>query len=682
MRLVIAEKPSAGKIFAAVLGAKTKNKGYLEGNGWLVSWCYGHLVGLADCGTYDPAYTKWRKEDLPIVPAPFRFTVKQDTNEQYERLCELMNRSDVEEIVNACDAGREGERIFRTVYDLCNCKKPVSRLWISSMEDNAVREGFNHLESGVGYENLYRAALCRAEADWLVGINATRFFTLLYRNKLNVGRVMSPTLALLVQREAEIAAFVPEPFYTVQIDCGFQAVTNRLTDRAMADSIASACHEAVVQSVERKEKTVNPPALYDLTTLQRDANRLIGFTAQQTLDTLQSLYEKKLCTYPRTDSRYLTDDMVSVIPEVLRAAEAISGYTFIGQTNGKAVCDSQKVSDHHALLPTEAAGRKNLDLLPGSEREILRMIAASVIRALAKPYRYEETTVTLVSAGAVFTAKGKTVLDRGWKQYGREPGEVDDVLPTLGTGQVLPVQWASVKEAKTTPPRRYTEDTLLAALENAGAKEMPDDAERKGLGTPATRASIIEKLIDAGFVERKKAQKVVALVPTDFGKNLIAILPEELKSPSLTAEWEHRLKEVERGERTAEDFIAGIVSMLTEMMENYQPVRGSEILFPSGKEPVGKCPRCGNDVTESQKGFFCENRGCRFVLWRDQNFFSSIGKAMERETAEALLKTGRVAQAGCVSRRTGRGFDCVVVMDDDGEKTRFELEFPKDREKE
>ena len=682
MRLVIAEKPSVGKSIAAVLGAKTKNKGYMEGNGWLVSWCYGHLAGLADCGTYDPSLTKWRKEDLPIVPKPFLFTVKQDTNEQYELLTELMNRPDVEAIVNACDAGREGERIFRTVYDLCGCKKPITRLWISSMEDNAVRDGFEHLKSGAGYDNLYQAALCRAEADWLVGINATRFFTLLYRNKLNVGRVMSPTLAMIVQREAEIAAFVSEPFYTVQIDCGFQAVSGRMSDRAMADSLASACHEVVVQSVERKEKTVNPPALYDLTTLQRDANRMLGYTAQQTLDYLQSLYEKKLCTYPRTDSRYLTDDMEAAIPVTLAAAEAISGYTFIGNLNGKAVCNSNKVSDHHALLPTEAAGKKNLSLLPRGEQEILKLLALSVIRALAKPYRYEETTVNLVCAGQTFTAKGKTVLEAGWKQYGKEPGDADDVLPTLGTGQVLPIQWAAVKESKTTPPHRYTEDTLLSALENAGAKEMPDDAERRGLGTPATRASIIEKLIEAGFVERKKSQKTTVLVPTDFGKNLIAILPEDLKSPSLTAEWEHRLKEVERGERTAENFLDGIVTMLTDMMESYQPVRGSEILFPSGKEPVGKCPRCGNDVTETQKGFFCENRGCRFVLWHDQRLFEAIGKTMDRDTAAALLNTGRVTLKGCVSRRTGREFDCVAVMNDDGEKTLFDLEFPKNTEKE
>lgn len=682
MRIVIAEKPSVGKTIAAVLGAVKKNEGYMEGNGWLVSWCYGHLAGLADCGTYDPAYTKWRKEDLPIVPKPFRFTVKEDTNQQYELLCELMNRPDVEEIINACDAGREGERIFRTVYDLCGGEKPIKRLWISSMEDNAIREGFENLKPGSEYESLYQAALCRAEADWLVGINATRYFTLLYRTKLNVGRVMSPTLSLLVEREAEIAAFVPEPFYTVQIDCGFQSVSERMSDRAMADSLASACHEAVVQSVERKEKLVNPPALYDLTTLQRDANRLLGYTAQQTLDCLQSLYEKKLCSYPRTDSRYLIDDMEDVVPAVLASAEAISGYSFLGNPNSKAVCSSRKVSDHYALIPTEAAGKKNIDLLPGSEREILKLLALSVIRAMAKPYRYEETTVTLVCAGQSFTAKGKTVLDMGWKQYGREQGEADDVLPTLGMGQVLPVKWAAVKESKTTPPRRYTEDTLLSALENAGAKEMPDDAERKGLGTPATRAGIIEKLIEAGFVVRKKSQKSTVLVPTDTGKNLITILPEELQSPLLTAEWEHKLKEVEHGQLSSDDFISEIVSMLENTMASYQSVRGSEILFPSGKEPVGKCPRCGNDVTESQKGFFCENRGCRFVLWHDQHLFEAIGKTMDRDTAVKLLTTGKVALNGCVSRKTGKTFDCVAVMNDNGEKTLFDLEFQNNKDKE
>ena len=457
MKLIIAEKPSVGKAIASVLGVNNKKEGYVEGNGYIVSWCYGHLAGLADCGTYNPSFTKWRKEDLPIVPKPFRFTVKQDTNEQYEKLCGLMNRPDVDEIVNACDAGREGEHIFRAVYDLCGCKKPISRLWISSMEDKSIREGFDHLKSGKEYDRLYEAALCRAEADWLVGINATRFFTLLYRNKLNVGRVMSPTLALLVQREAEIASFVPETFYIVRLDCGFQAVSERMNDRAIADNLASACHQAVVQSVERKEKTINPPALYDLTTLQRDANRLLGFTAQQTLDYLQSLYEKKLCTYPRTDSRYLTDDMEAGVAAVLKTAEGVTGLTFNGVMNTHIVCNSKKVSDHHAVIPTEAAGKKDISGLPKGEREILTLLAMSVLRAVSKPYRYEETTVMLSCAGQTFTAKGKTVLDMGWKQYGTEPGEPDDVLPTLGMGQILPVQWAAVKESKTTPPRRYSE---------------------------------------------------------------------------------------------------------------------------------------------------------------------------------------------------------------------------------
>ncbi len=683
MKLVITEKPSVARTAAAVLGANTSRKGYYEGGGWIITWCFGHLAGLADAGTYEPSYTKWKREDLPIFPDPFRFTVFEKTKEQYELLCSLMNRPDVEGIVNACDAGREGELIFRTVYDLSGCRKPVERLWISSMELSAIREGFENLRPGAEYENLHCAALCRAEADWLVGINASRFFSLLYGVKLNVGRVMTPTLALMAEREAEIAAFTSETYYAVALDCGFPAVSERTADRENAEHLAAECREAEVLSVEKKEKKANPPLLYDLTTLQREANKNFGYTAQQTLDALQSMYEKRLCTYPRTDSRFLTDDMKEKVPEILETAQKVLGRPLDAgnAVNAKTLCDSRKVSDHHAVIPTESAGYFDPSSLTGTEKDILYLVASAVVLALDDPFLYEETTVLLECAGQTFTAKGKMVIDPGWmKERLARKNDFEDMLPALEEGQILPVKKAEVKESKTTPPKHYTEDTLLAAMENAGAKDMPKDAERKGLGTPATRAAVIEKLIRDGFAERKKAQKTAAFVPTEMGKNLIAVLPEELQSPSLTAEWEHRLKEIERGERSPEDFIGGIEAMLRELMETYQSVLGAETLFPSGGDRLGSCPRCGGAVKESVKGFFCENRSCTFGFWKENRLFDGIGKKMDPATAAALLNSGRVKLKGCRSRKTGKKFDCEVVLCDDGTKTDFRLDFQNDKE--
>lgn len=505
MKLVIAEKPSVAQSLAKILGATSRKSGCLEGNGYLISWCFGHLAALADADQYDLKYKKWRKEDLPIVPSLFRFCICQDKRSQFELLKSLMHRQDVSEVINACDAGREGELIFRTVYDLAGCRKPMKRLWISSMEDEAIREGFANLRSGSDFDGLYQSALCRAKADWLVGINATRFFSLVYGTKLNVGRVMSPTLALMVQREAQIQAFVPERFYTVNLDCGFSAASDRIQNFTDATKIADACKgaEVIVQSVERREKTENAPLLYDLTTLQRDANRLLGFTAQQALDYLQSLYEKKLCTYPRTDSRYLTDDMLSTLNGLTRTAASILGSLPPDMADAQRVCDSRKVSDHHAILPTPSAGTVDLSALPVPEQHILKLICRNVLEATSPAHRWEEVVMTLDCAGRQFTAKGKRILILGWKAY--EKAENIQPLPELKEGQTICVSSVTVKEGQTTPPKHHTEDTLLSAMESTG--DTPEDAERKGLGTPATRAGIIEKLVSTGMLERRKAKK-------------------------------------------------------------------------------------------------------------------------------------------------------------------------------
>ena len=677
-KLVIAEKPSVAQSIAAVIGAKQKHNGYLTGGGYTVSWCLGHLAELSDASAYNADYAKWNRKDLPIIPENYRFTVAPDKRKQFDVLRELLRSPEISEVINACDAGREGELIFRTVYYLAGCTKPMKRLWISSMEDAAIREGFQNLRSGRDYDGLHQSALCRARADWLVGINATRFFSLLYGRTLNIGRVMSPTLALMVQREAEISAFVPEPFYTVQLDCGFTAATERMKDRSAADAILSNCGKtATVISIERKEKTEKAPALYDLTTLQRDANRILGYTAQQVLDYLQALYEKKLCTYPRTDSRYLTDDMAPSVPDYVAAAAAICGLTVPEIILAQQICDSKKVSDHHAVIPTVSDG--NADLALG-KREILKLAARGLLRAVSDAHRYAETIVTLDCGGYSFTAKGRTVLSPGWRAYDPEKRDKDNALPELTEGQTITVSAAAVKEGQTTPPKHYTEDTILNSMETAGAKDMPDDAERKGIGTPATRAAVLEKLVSSGFVERRKSKKVSTLIPSALGTALITVLPEALQSPLLTAEWEHRLKEIERGELSPEDFMENITAMLRELIQTYRPIPGAAVLFPSEIEIVGKCPRCGRNVVEKKQGFFCEDRDCGFALWKNSKFFSAKRKQLTKTVAAALLKDGRVQLSGCYSERSGKTYDAIVVMNDDGQQVNFSLEFFNTRE--
>ena len=676
MQLVIAEKPSVAQSLAKVLGAAARKEGYLEGNGFLVSWCFGHLAGLADASVYDECYAKWEMEDLPILPCPFQFSIAPDKRKQFSVLQSLMLREDVTEVINACDAGREGELIFRTVYDLADCQKPMKRLWISSMEDEAIREGFQNLRPGSDFDGLYESALCRAKADWLVGINATRYFSLLYGTKLNVGRVMSPTLSLLVQRESEISAFVPEDFFTVNLAFpDFTVSGKKFSDKMEAQQLAKKCQNqnAVVSDIRHSNKEEKAPALYDLTTLQRDANRLLGYTAQQTLDYLQALYEKKLCTYPRTDSRYLTDDMLGSIPAIVLCAAGIYGVEAPSNILAQQVCNSKKVSDHHAILPTMAAGELDLSSLPTTEQNILKLISRQVLMAVSGAYRYQEAEITIACEGTFMTTM-KMLLDAGWKKYSQKS------LPQkwfsgLEVGQILTPGKVSVKDGKTQPPKHFTEDLLLSSMETAGAKDMPEDAERKGLGTPATRAGILEKLVSTGMLERRKLQKQTILVPTALGNSLITVLPEQLQSPLLTAEWENRLSLVQQGKLDDHDFLDDIQEMLTDLVKNYRPVSGADILFPSPEKTVGKCPRCGRPVIERSKGYFCTGQDCKFVLWRDSRFFTLKQKTLDRKTAAKLLEKGKAPLKGCVSPRTGQVYDATVLLEDDGTRPSFKLVF-------
>ena len=700
-KLVIAEKPSVAQSLATVIGATVRKDGYLEGNGWRVSWCVGHLAGLADADVYNPDYAKWRYDDLPILPEHWQMVVSKDKKKQFAVLKQLMNAPDVTEVVNACDAGREGELIFRAVYELAGCQKPMKRLWISSMEDSAIREGFENLRPGADYDGLRDAALCRAKVDWLVGINATRLFSVLYHRTLNIGRVMSPTLALIVQREAEIDTFKPVPFYTIVLELPeFSVSGERMADKAAAEQLKTACQGAdvTVKKVERKDKSEKPPALYDLTTLQRDANRLMGFTAQQTLDYLQNLYEKKLCTYPRTDSRYLTSDMAEGLPVLVNlVANAMPFRKGIAiSCDAGAVINDKKVTDHHAVIPTRNLQNADLSGLPVGERMILELVALRLLCAVAEPHTYSETAVTVECAGAEFTTKGKTVKRPGWRALdaayraalkNAEPDkEIEDKalpdggrLPELSEGQTLPLSGATVKEGKTSPPKHFTEDTLLSAMETAGKDDMPEDAERQGLGTPATRAGILEKLVSTGFLERKKSKKTVQLMPSHDAVSLITVLPEQLQSPLLTAEWEHRLSEIERGELAPEDFMAGISAMLKELVGTYQAIKGTEYLFSPSREVVGRCPRCGGDVAELQKGFFCQTESCKFAIWKNNKWWAAKKKQPTKAVVTALLKDGRARLTGCYSEKTGKTYDATVVLEDDGRYVGFKLEF--DRQK-
>ena len=686
--LIITEKPSVARTISKVLGATARRDGYLEGGGYLISWCVGHLVELAPPGAYDPRLERWDRADLPILPERWQYLVSSSTKKQFDVLCKLMHRADVDRIICATDAGREGELIFRLVYHQCGCRKPVSRLWISSMEDAAIRAGFANLKPSTEYDSLYKAALCRERADWLVGINATRLFSCLHGVTLNVGRVMTPTLAMTVEREAVIAAFRPEPFYTIFLQMeGYMASSERFKDKTQAEDLLAKCRKSsrvLVQKSECKERSERPSALYDLTTLQRDANRLLGYSAQQTLDYTQALYEKKLVTYPRTDSRYLTEDMAAGLPGLVMDTAAAFGFRGAIPVHAKQVIHNQKVSDHHAILPTQSVAGADLSSLPVGEANILRLIAARLLSAVGEPYRYAETTVQFECAGQTFTAKGRTVLDEGWKAVERailgdttEKGNENlGVLTEVQDKETLPILDAQLKEGRTTPPKHFTEDTLLAAMESAGADAMPEEAERRGIGTPATRAATIEKLVQKGFLSRDGGSKTKHLIPTEKGRGLIAAMPEQLKSPAMTAEWETKLTQIEKGQYAPEQFMEEIESMMKMLVNQYANTPNAPAKAASGAPVVGTCPHCGSDVAEREKGFFCSNRECRFVIWKDNAFFARLGKRPTRQVVDKLLRDGCARLKDCKSQRTGKTYNASVLMTTEADgRAKFSLEF-------
>ena len=691
-RLVIAEKPSVAGSIAAALGVKEKKDGYIEGGGYLISWCVGHLVELADAAAYGEQYKKWSYESLPILPEEWQYTVAADKGKQFKTLKELMHRADVSEVVNACDAGREGELIFRFVYGVAQCNKPMRRLWISSMEDKAIKAGFADLKDGRDYDALYASALCRAKADWIIGINATRLFSCLYNKTLNVGRVQTPTLKMLVERGEAISHFKKEKYYHVRLDLsGAEAVNERISDKEKADALKAACEAetAVCVSLTREKKTAAPPRLFDLTSLQREANKIYGYTAKQTLDLAQTLYEKRLLTYPRTDSAFLTDDMgdtaaktVTMLSGKLPFMEGAEFTPDVSRT-----LDSSKVSDHHAIIPTMELAKTDLAALPESERNILTLAGARLIFAAAAPHIFEAVTAVFSCAGTEFTARGKTVLAGGWKDLERryratlkskpdEEAEAENTLPELSEGQTFTNPTAKVTEHFTTPPKPHNEATLLSAMERAGNEDTDPDAERRGLGTPATRAAVIEKLVKSGFAERKGKQ----LIPTQNGAALVSVLPDMLTSPQLTAEWENNLTQIAKGAAEAGEFMQRIEAMARELVTGNTAADKGKAAFTGGEEKpsIGKCPRCGSPVHEGKKNYYCSDRECAFTMWKNDRFFEERKVTFSAKIAAALLKSGRVNVKGLYSPKTGKTYDGTVVLADTGGKyVNYKIEIPK-----
>lgn len=690
MKLIIAEKPSVAKSIASALGVKFGADGSFQGNGYIVSWCVGHLVSPMDAAGYNENFKKWRYDDLPILPEPFRYVIAPGKEAAFENLRTLMNRPDVDTVVNACDAGREGELIFRLVYEMTGCSKPIERLWISSMEDSAIREGMNDLRPGAEYDALYQSALCRQKVDWLVGINATRLFSVLYHRTLNVGRVQTPTLAMLAEREAKTMMFRKEKYHHVRLKVnGAEAVSEKIISPEDAEKLKAACADrsAVCVSVKREQKKEQPPKLYDLTTLQREANRIFGYTAKQTLDYAQSLYEKKLLTYPRTDSRYLTSDIAETASCVIHLAAKVppfdkcnSFYPLV-----ELMVSDKDVTDHHAIIPTMETEKADISALPVVERNLFLLVCCRLLCAAAEPFHYETVAASFECGGHTFTAKGKHILSEGWREIERifrsslkekpedEDGGTD--LSELTEGQTYDNVSAEITEYYTQPPKPFTEDTLLSAMENAGKEDMPDEAERKGLGTPATRAAIIEKLVSAGFVERKGKN----LIPTKAGMNLVTVLPEPLTSPMLTAEWEQRLTSIARGEADPGEFLNGICAMVKDTVSTYSHIsEEGQKLFAPDKEVIGTCPRCGKPVYEGKSNFACSDRSCSFVLWKNDRFWTSRKKELTKKMAADLLKKGRTAVKGMWSEKKGDTYDATVILEDTGGKfINFKLEFQK-----
>ena len=698
MELVIAEKPSVAQSIAAVLGATQRKDGYLEGNDYLVSWCVGHLVELVQPESYEEAWKKWSYKSLPIIPQEWQHEVKSDTKAQYQILKKLMHDDRVDAVVCATDAGREGELIFRLTYNMAGCRKPMKRLWISSMEESAIRDGFHNLRPGSDYDNLYHSALCRQEADWLVGINGTRLFTVLYGGKaLKVGRVQTPTLAMLVDRESKIMNFKKEAYYMAHImENGLDAVSEHISDKTEAERIAGACEngQALVTSVIKEEKWVAPPKLYDLTTLQRDANRLFGFTAKQTLEYTQSLYEKKLVTYPRTDSQYLSDDMEGTAKNVIEAIfnSLLFEQNVMFNPDIKRILNSKKVTDHHAIIPTMEIIKQDLKAIPKSEMKILSLCANRLLCATGEKHIYNSTKAEITCNNIVFKVSGKEVWKNGWKEFedffknsyktteDKSDAEEEKKLPELREGMTIAVEQTKVSEHFTQPPKHYTEDSLLSAMERAGNEDMSDDVERKGLGTPATRADIIEKLVKDGFVKREKKQ----MIPTEDGMKLITILPDVVKSPKLTADWENELTLVSKGEVAAEQFMSGIEAMVTDLVKTYHSVSDEhKAMFGTGKggqEVLGKCPKCGADVVKGKFGAYCTGK-C------GMNVGKALGVTLSDTQVKSLLQGKKILVKGLKGKKGS--YDAYLIPErieefsytKDGKEIKglqykFKMEFP------
>ena len=693
MKLIICEKPSVGIAIASALGIETKKDGYMESEDFLVSWCIGHLAELSQPSCYGKCYEKWSLEALPILPETWQLTVSKDKEKQFSILKALLFRKDVTEVINSCDAGREGELIFRFVMEKTGCKKPVKRLWISSMEESAIRKGFENLKDGTDYDSLYRSSLCRAKADWLVGINATRLFSLLYNHTLNVGRVQSPTLKMLVDRSEAITNFKKETYYHVRLALdGAEAISDRFSSKEAAEKVAKTCKgkRAVCTSLTSEKKEALPPKLFDLTALQKEANRIFGYTAKQTLDLTQSLYEKKLLTYPRTDSNYLTDDMKEtadkVILMLLSKLSFMQSIEFTPEITR--LLNSKKVSDHHAVIPTMEFQKTELSLLPESERNILFLAGARLLMASAASHIYETVTAVFNCEDHTFTAKGKTVLSSGWKEIEalflmnlkeKQDKEDEKELPAFCDGESFDSFPIKVTEHDTLPPKAYTESTLLSSMERAGNKETTEDAERKGLGTPATRASIIEKIIKAGFVTRKGKQ----LIPTKDGINLISVLPETLTSPLLTAEWENELSRIAKGETDADSFMEKIEALTKELVENADAEKAKAELFKQEKTVIGLCPRCKSPVYEGKKNYYCSNRDCRFSMWKNDRFFEDRKITFTSKIAVALLKNKTVKVKNIYSHKTGKTYDGNVVLCDTRDKyVNYRIEIDRKKKEE
>ena len=566
MKLVIAEKPSVAISIAKVIGANKKKDGYYEGNGYRVSWCVGHLIQMANPDAYDEKYAKWNMADLPIIPSDYKYEVAKATKKQFNILKKLMNDKEVDTVINACDAGREGESIFRLVYNQVNCKKKMKRLWISSMEDSAIKEGFDNLTDGKDYDNLFESAQARAIADWLVGMNISRLYSCLYQQNYSVGRVQTPTLAMIVKRDDEIANYQKEKYYTVELSTnGFTLSTDRIDDEVAAEQLISLVGDKIeITDVIQKEKITKPDLPFDLTTLQRECNKYFGYSAKQTLDYAQSLYEKKLITYPRTDSRCLTEDMiVSTVNNIL-------GKNDFDTERIKVVFDSKKVTDHHAIIPTVSSLSEGLSGIPESEAKVYRLISNKLHASVGYPLIENTTKIVASFDGFEFTSSGKVIKDEGFSKYLKEyksKKSEDAVLPDVSVGDVLSVENKEVKEKFTQPPKHFTEDTLLKSMEIAGNEALEKDAEveRKGLGTPATRAGIIENLIYKGFVERDKKN----LIATHKGISLVTIVADTFKSAETTAKWEMELSDIAQGKSSKKEFLDAIENEIKEVVLTY-----------------------------------------------------------------------------------------------------------------